>query len=178
MDNTIRHFCDSHQLLEIYTNPDDSDKFGVGYIAACSDNEFLVHSFQENDLDDGYFVMDTDFVYLIRHNTIYLNNMRQFIKPCADKYDLPRGYWSELDLYNVVLNLCQQEHLMAVVRLECGLGLIGWVVNVGNEVIELDEVDIDGMPDGTAYIRLEEVKLVGFGGIEERRRTNLASKKR
>lgn len=173
MNDIIKQLCNANELVELYTNPDENHNFEVGYIAACTDTEFLLHSFQENDLDDGYYVSRNDSVFQIRHSTIYLKNMLQFIKPKPDKYDLPKGYWSELDLFQVVLNLCQQERLIAVVRLECDLQFYGKVKEFSNEIVEFEEVDGNGMPDGTTFVRIEDIKLVGFSGLEENRRTKL-----
>ena len=178
MDNIIRQLCNNGELVELYTNRDDYDKFGVGYIIACTDNEYLVHNFDEKDLDDGYYVMHNDATYIIQHHTPYLKNMLQFIKPKPDKYDLPRGYWPELDLYYVVLNLCQQELLIAVVRLDNGFECFGWVKSFNNEVLEVDRVDGYGMPDGTTCLRMEDIKMIGFGGLEEKRRTTLFAKRK
>ena len=177
MNDIIKQLCNTNELVELYTNPDDYDKFGVGYIIACTDNEYLVHTFDEKDLDDGYYVMHNDDTYIIQHHTLYLKNMLQFIKPKPAKYDLPKGYWPELDLYQVGLNLCHQELLIADVRLDNDFECFGWVKSFNNEVLEIDRVDVDGMPDGTTWLRMEDIKMVGFGGIEERRRTKLASAK-
>lgn len=177
MENIIKQHCTSNEIVELYSNPDDYDKFGVGYILACSENEYLVHTFQENDLDDGYYVMRNEDLFLLRKGSTYLRNMVQFIKPKALKYELPRGYWPELDLFIVLLNLCAQEHIMAVVRIECGMALYGWITNVQDNTIEVEEVDGDGMPNGTSYLRLDDLHMVGFGGLEETRRTKLYSTK-
>jgi hypothetical protein len=99
--------------------------------------------------------------------------MLQFIKPKPDKYDLPKGYWPELDLYHVVFNLCQQKQLIAVVRLYNGFECFGWVKSFNDEMLEIDRVDGDGMPDGTTILRMEDIKMAGFGGLEENRRTKL-----
>ena len=60
MNEIIKELCNTNELVETYTNPNDCDKFGVGYITACTDDEFLIHTFQENDLDDGYYVKRND----------------------------------------------------------------------------------------------------------------------
>lgn len=177
MNDIIKQLCNTNELVELYTNRDDYEKFGVGYIIACTDNEYLVHTFDEKDLDNGFYVMHNDNTYIIQLHTIYLKNMLQFIKPKPDKYDLPKGYWPELDLYHVVLNLCQQEMLIAVVRLENGFECYGWVKNYNDEVLEIDKVDYDGMSDGTVYLSMEDIKMVGFGGLEEKRRTKLFTRK-
>ena len=178
MDDIIKQLCNTGELVELYTNRDDYDKFGVGYITTCTDNEYLVHNFDEKDLDDGYYVMHNDATYIIQHHTLYLKNMLHFIKPKPDKYNLPRGYWPELDLYHTVLNLCQQELLIAVVRLDNGFECFGWVKSFNNEVLEIDRVDGDGMPDGTTYLRMEDIKMIGFGGLEEKRRTKLYAQRK
>ena len=177
MNDIIKQLCNKNELVELYTNRDDYDRFGVGYIIACTDNEYLVHTFDEKDLDNGYYVMHNDSIYIIHHHTIYLKNMLRFIKPKPDKYDLPKGYWPELDLYHVVLNLCQQEMQIAVVRLENGFECFGWVKSFNNEVLEIDRVDGDGTPDGTTCLLMEDIKMVGFGGLEEKRRTKLFARK-
>ena len=178
MDDIIKQLCNAGELVELYTNRDDYDKFRVGYIIACTDNEYLVHEFDDNNLDDGYYVMHNDATYIIQHHTLYLKNMLQFIKSKPIKYDLPKGYWPELDLYHVVLNLCQQERLMAVVRLHNGFEGIGWVKSFNDEVVEIDRVDAYGEPDGITYLRMEDIKLASFSGLEEKRRTKLYAKRR
>jgi hypothetical protein len=47
------------------------------------------------------------------------------------------------------------------------------VRSFNDEVLEIDRVDGDGMPDGTTYLRMEDIKMVGFNGLEENRRTKL-----
>ena len=173
MNDIIKQLCNTGELVELYTNREDYDKFGVGYITACTDNEYLVHNCDDKDLDDGYYVMHNDATYIIQHHTMYLKNMLHFIKPKPDKYDLPKGYWPELDLYHVVFNLCQQKQLIAVVRLYNGFECFGWVKSFNDEMLEIDRVDGDGMPDGTTILRIEDIKMAGFGGLEENRRTKL-----
>lgn len=178
MDNIVRQLCKDNELVEIYTNPDDYDKFGVGYIEACTETDCLVHTFQENDLDDGYYVKQNDDILMIRKDTTYLKNMLHFIKAKAPKYELPKGYWPELNLQSVVLNLCMQEVLIAEVRLECGVEMFGWVREIGDNIVEIEQVDSDGMPDGITYVRQEDITMVGFGGLEEKRRTKLFAARR
>ena len=173
MKDIIKQLCNSNELVEIYTNPTDSDKFGVAYIVACSDEAFLVHSFQENDLDDGYYVDHIDSVNRIQRDTIYLNNMLQFIKPKAEKYELPKGYWPDLDLFCAVLNLCQEKHLVAQVAVNHDYNKFGWVKSFNADVLEMDCLDCDGMFDGTTYLRMEDINMVGFGGVDEDRRAKL-----
>ena len=173
MNEIIKQLCNTNELVEIYTNPTDSDKYGVGYIIACSDNEFLAHSFDEKDLDDGYYVARTDRVDRIQRNTIYLNNMLQFIKPKAEKYELPKGYWPDLDLFGAVLDLCQEKHLVSQVGVNNDYVRFGWVKSFSDDVLEMECLDCDGMFDGTTYLRMEDVSYVGFGGVEEERRAKL-----
>ena len=45
MNDIIKQLCNTNELVELYTNRDDYEKFGVGYIIACTDNEYLVHTF-------------------------------------------------------------------------------------------------------------------------------------
>ena len=76
------------------------------------------------------------------------------------------------------LNLCMQEVLIAEVRLECGVEMFGWVREIGDNIVEIEQVDSDGMPDGITYVRQEDIIMVGFGGLEEKRRTKLFAARR
>ena len=173
MKTIIEQLCNTNELVEIYTNRDDFDKFGVGYVVACTENDYLVHTFDDKDLDDGYYVMHRDSIFVIQRNTKYLKNMLQIIKPKPDKFKLPKGSGLELDLFGEVLLLCQKKRLIVVVRLECDMECYGWVTDFNDNVIEIELVDGDGMFDGTAYLRMEDVQLIGFGGQEENRRAKL-----
>ena len=177
MNDIIKQLCNTDELVEIYTNPMDSDKFGVAYIVACSDEHFLVHSFQENDLDDGYYVDCIDSVMRIQRNTIYLNNMLQFIKPKTGKYQLPKGYWPDLNLFGAVLSLCQEKQLVAQVAVNHEYSKFGWIKSFNDDVLEMDCLDCDGMFDGTTYLRMENINMVGFGGVDEERRAKLFRKR-
>ena len=173
MNDIIKQLCNTNELVEIYTNPTDNDKFAVGYIVACSDEEFILHSFQENDLDDGYYTDRIDSVNRIQRNTIYLKNMLQFIKPKVEKYELPKGYWPDLNLIDAVLNLCQEKHLVAQVAVNHDYSKFGWVKSFNDDVLEMDCLDCDGMFDGTTYLRMENINIVGFGSVEGERRARL-----
>lgn len=173
MKEIIKQLCNTDELVEIYTNPADSDKFGVAYIVACSDEHFLAHSFQENDLDDGYYMDRIDSVNRIQRNTVYLNNMLQFIKPKAGRYELPKGYCPDFDLFGAVLNLCLEKHLVAQVAVNRDFTRFGWVKSFNDDVLEMDYLDCEGMPDGTTYLRMSDITMVGFGGVDEERRAKL-----
>lgn len=174
MNDIIKKICNANSFIEIYTNRNDCDRFASGYIVACTDDEFLLHCFDNNDLDDGYFVMRNDAVFSIKLNTIYLGNMLQFIKPQYPQYELPKGIWTDLDLMSAVLSLCQEKRLLVQIKLDCDMVSYGWVKSFDADVLELEEVNYDGMADGVAYYRIEEIILVGFGGVDEIRRAKLS----
>ena len=176
MNEIIKELFNTNELVETYTNPNDCDKFGVGYITACTDDEFLIHTFQENDLDDGYYVKRNDSMIRIQRNTIYLNNKLQLIKPKAEMDNLPKGYWPDLDLFDVVLNLCQKKHLVTQVGVEYDFVSVGFVKNISDDVVELENINCDGKPDGITYLRWENINYVGFGGVDEERRALLYKK--
>ena len=103
--------------------------------------------------------------------------MLQFIKPKAEKYELPKGYWPDLDLYSAVLNLCKEEHLVSQVGVNNDYVRFGWVKSFNDDVLEMECLDCDGMFDGTTYLRMEDVSYVGFGGVNEERRAKLFRKR-
>ncbi len=175
MEDVLSKLCNTNELVEIYTNPDDNTRFSVGFVVACSEMEYLVHAFSENDLDDGYYVKRIDSIIRLQKGTTYLRNMMRFIKPKPTKYDLPQGYWSELDLFTVALTLCQQEHLMAEVGTQFDMQFFGWIASFNDTVVEIELVTEDGQQDGTCYLLMEDVDGVGFGSHEALRRTRLAS---
>ena len=43
-----------------------------------------------------------------------------------------------------------------------------------DDILEIEEVDRYGMADGVSYFRMEDIILIGFGGIEETRRARLS----
>ena len=178
MNDIIKNICETNSFIEIYTNRNDCDRFATGYIVACTDDEFLLHCFDNNDLDDGYFVMRNDAVFSIKQDTIYLGNMQQFIKPQQPQYELPKGFWMDLDLMSTVLSLCQERRLLVQVKLDCDMVCYGWVKSFDTDVLEIEEVNCDGMADGVSYFRIEEIILVGFGGVSEKRRARLSKDKR
>lgn len=178
MNDIIKNICNTNSFIEIYTNRNDCDRFATGYIVACTDDEFLFHCFDNNDLDDGYFVMRNEAVFSIKQNTIYLGNMLHFIKPQQPQYELPKGYWTDIDLFDEVLSLCHKKRLMVQIKLDCDMVCYGWVKSFDADILEIEEVNNDGMADGVSYFRIEEIILVGFGGINETRRARLSKDKR
>jgi hypothetical protein len=112
----------------------------------------------------------------IQRNTIYLNNKLQLIKPKAEMDNLPKGYWPDLDLFDVVLNLCQKKHLVTQVGVEYDFVSVGFVKNISDDVVELENINCDGKPDGITYLRWENINYVGFGGVDEERRALLYKK--
>jgi hypothetical protein len=52
------------------------------------------------------------------------------------------------------------------------------VKSFDTDVLEIEEVNCDGMADGVSYFRIEEIILVGFGGVSEKRRARLSKDKR
>ena len=174
MNDIIKKICDSNTFVGIYTNRNDCEKFATGYIVACTDDEFLFHGFDNDDLDDGYFAMRNDAVFSIKRNTIYLQNMLHFIKSEPLQDELPKGYWMDFNLFGEILSLCKKNNILITIQLDCDMLSYGWVKSFDADVLEIEEVDSYGLADGVAYFRMEDIILIGFGGIEETRRARLS----
>ncbi|MCQ2288351.1 MAG: hypothetical protein MJZ74_04570 [Muribaculaceae bacterium] len=167
MIEEIKKICQNNVLVEIYNNADE-DSFFVGRIITCTDDEILIKSYGPNGKCLGYQVMSINPITQICYDTVYLKGLSKVLETNETKHDFPRGYWNDLDILDVFLDICKKNKLM--IGLEClyGRKRNGFIISLNDDIVKLEAYDSTGNYDGTCILLREDIKMAEIEGDEQR----------
>lgn len=170
MIEEIKKLCNNKDLVEIYNDVDDNT-FYVCNIVACSDDHLLLLCYDRKGQSCGYKVIRTDSVASISYDTIYLKDQQRILANNAADYRFPVGYWNDLEIMDVFLNMCMKNKLMTGIELLDGRTRNGYIVAVDEEedILKLKAYDFTGNYDGMCIVRLSYVKMAEIDGEDQLR---------
>lgn len=174
MEEIIKQFCSVGELIELYTNKDDTDAYEVGFVVAYSDNMFMVHSFNDRGKDDGFFVQRIDDLYRVAYGTQYCEKLFKLIARQGGDFKPPmfEGFQTSGNMMYDVLNESMYNRRIVYVVLYNEYEVFGRVKSVSIDTFEIEIVQADGTLDGFTKLRLEDVRVVSVDGISENERTH------
>lgn len=167
--DVLRQYVGTQELVEIYDDADDTDKFEVGFVLSVSEDYYSLALIDSKGRPNGSFVGQMEQIVRLAVSTQYLS---------AIKLLYERHRQLEMKLSAVVIG--PFEHMLDLVRYACenkamvcvtaDVEFFGFIKDYTRDHIELLEVNKSGIEDGIQYIDLEEVTRIDFGGPSEEAR--------
>lgn len=178
MEEIIKQFCGVSELVELYTDKNNTDSYEVGYVVAYSDNMFMVHSYHPRGVDDGFFVQRIEDLYCVSYGTQYCEKIFKLIAHQAEtaKQPMLEGFQTSGNMMYDVLNECMYNQQIVCVVLYNEYEVFGRVKNVNLNTFEIEIVKGDGTFDGFTILRWEDVRVVSVDGVLENERTYLVER--
>jgi hypothetical protein len=163
------------RLVELYTNESENLKFRVGYVRALSGDALILEALDKYGNHDGMDTIPLDDVFRVGYDTPYLR-LVEFLY--LDKDKAYRDGPAELLEYDPETSLLEQELHKAAADQdvgECMVGrgddhtcVTGIIKSFDGEWITVQELDCNGLNDGTTALRLSAVTRFSRGGLDER----------
>lgn len=164
-------------LCEVYTNPNENDKFRVYQLLFVGDDFILAQAFDRYGQLDGIECLRMGYILKIVSSSLYLKCMQKLISDgCA--FDVKsmvkdRAY----DFKSLIEDLAKQRTLCEI---ECGGDIeeiaTGFIHNSKDVYVEVAKFDDYGHDDGFELIRAEDIYCVSFNTLETNRLEKLIDK--
>lgn len=153
----LTEFLNTDEILEIYTNVSDPEKFSAGFVCAVSDKELLLCHIHPSGLYDGYMVKEISSIYRLNYKTKYCDKLRKLWKINGRKHlEVAQGSSNQyLNLLNHALN---NRLVVSVELLDSSFSNIdGLVKRIEGESVTFEEYDQYGEFDGVSIICLNDI---------------------
>lgn len=164
-NDRLKTLCEKRILCEIYSNPDDTNKFCVGYILAVDDDHCVVQRIDRYGAYDGMSCFFNEDIFQISTDTKYLRAMLKLSQHKCDNAikDAPADELLNGILYDIKQNnrICEIE--VCDSRLCNAVGYIGCF---NEDSINLLCVDDLGEDDGNTVVDMNAISHVTYDSTD------------
>ena len=178
MKETLKKILKRHELVEIYTDAIEKEYFDVCYVTAISDNDVMLRTYNSVCEYDGYVLYPISEITEIRLGTRYLEGRGKIIAsrqeqltPFAIEGDLDG---LGIDLFIAFLEECQKLHNLIKVTTVHDIELCGYVEELSENALILQQTDCDGFVDGKTIIPIDDLSKLDYDSKMLRARNSLA----
>lgn len=147
--------------VEVYNDPEDTDRFSAGYVVAMDDNSIIQYHIHPNGGADGYSWRATEKIYRVNSGTRYLECLKMLLESENLPVFAPEG---EEELSAQLLRFAMEHELVVQIQLydSDSWNLMGFVREVG-EGVTVSMLNVEGEADGIAAVRLEDITEISCG---------------
>ena len=160
MIQTLQALQQKQEVVSLYSNPDDTRKFAVGYLLTVTEEELLMAHIAPDGGYDGYSVYKTDAVYALSWGDAYSRRMKELYERQAAvdrSWVIPGEAMESLLRYAL-------EHRRAVTGELLYSGwddFCGLITAFDGNTVHLHQLDEDGLDDGEWLMRREDISWLG-----------------
>ena len=167
--DTLRRCAASGEMVEIYSDPEDVDRFNVGVVESVSHASYCIQSVDSYGAFDGRQVGRIDEIVRLVTGSEYLAALRLLHEGRNTVIQAPvpstEGY-GEMD-FETSLKFAQDHRLVVSLVDRDRTAIMGFITDFGREYVEVREVRRDGHEDGTIIIALDDISRIDVGGRTE-----------
>ncbi len=157
----LRRYCGKSELVEIYDDSQDLDKFEVGFIIAVSDDTYFVKKVDTKGRYNGHYMGRLEDVVRLATGTQYLTAVRLLTERAksleGEDQELP-----PMEAFAELLKFAHRNRLMVSAWVD--VRFYGFVQEFTKEHLELIEVNKSGLEDGVQYLDIDEIATIELGG--------------
>lgn len=157
MNNIVDKIKNKSDLVAIYANNSDGDKFAVGYILNNTDEEIIMLNINPYGKYDGMSAFLVDDIFRVEYESLYLNKIDRLIEK---NFDFPVIEYNE-GIFDGLLKYSKNNNKIVMIKIGNSYEYItGIISEIEKEFISLKQVDQYGIYDGSVIIKKSEISCV------------------
>lgn len=164
--NELNKYMEQHTLVEVYSNPQDTSKFSVGYILACDESFFAMSSISKHGKLDGFQLKNTEDIIRLCEGTVYLQKMSTLLRYHNEKQaSLTLGR----DLVYDFLDYCKANNRIVAVEVVDShfWDTIGYIDAIDDDRCTISQISDQGKSDGISYVITKDITNISCGSEDE-----------
>lgn len=160
-------FIGKTNMVEVYTNQEDTSKFHIGKILACNDEYNVMSIVTPQGSYDGLLLEKLDQIINVQYDTKYDKKIISLIQ--YHKTELPFIHLDQSDLIGSLLEYARSSgSIVSITVLDSGnVDGQGFVDDIENGICKIRQVDDDGMNNGYGFLKLEDITKIALDGEDE-----------
>lgn len=171
----LKRYLNRDELVEIYEDSSDEDKFEVGFVVNVTEDTYTLDTIDPIGRYNGVYIGDLNDVIRIAAGTQYLAGMELLVQHQLratenSGWKGPRESSNRFPTFSSTFEVATyaRENRMLVQMMDGAKGVFfGFVKSVSAEHIELLEVNRLGIEDGLQFLALDDIARIDFGGPHE-----------
>jgi hypothetical protein len=166
--NALSEAQDKGRAVAIYSDLDDFQSYGVGFVEHTDSNEVVLQCLTPRGEPDGRTAIRMEHIVRVDVDTVYTKKLEllyEYRSTIFDKDFLPspKGATS----LRAQLQHALERHVLVHLVDSNDFGPSGFVRAVGEDFVEVERIGANGEPDGIAAILIAAVTKVHFGRRQE-----------
>lgn len=164
MENTLNQLMKDKALCEIYPDVDDTSKFAVGYIIACSGDYTIVAHYDPYGHYDGIGCFLTETIFDVATETEYISALSKLI----DYHKEKSGYAVETvnEINNLLAVIKSEKRICQIELCESGDYIEGYIESFNDIIININNVGKYGQNDGKSTVRRDTISYITFDSTD------------
>ena len=173
MLDKIKKICTDGDLCAIYTDVNDTDKFMVGYVLDCIDEAVFMRLVDPYGHYDGICWILLEKIYRVETETQYLAALVKLI----EYYKESKLSCKSVYTFDEIVKAIKDNHRICSIELceSDDYDITGYIANVTDSTIEIDEVTKYGVIDGHTVVAIDTISSIGFDATDTVKLEILAS---
>lgn len=157
----LRTAMKTGELVEVYSAPEDTDRFGAGYVIAMGENSIIQRHIHPSGCGDGYSWRTTEKIYRVNSGTRYLECLKMLLESENQPVFAPEG---DEELSVQLLRFAMEHGMVVQIELHDSdsWNLMGLVREV-SEGVTVAMLNVEGEEDGIAAVRLKDITEISCG---------------
>jgi len=154
-------------IVSLYTNDEDTEKFSLGFVQGVSNDYVLLASITPYGFYDGYIIKNYNDIYRVESNDKYGESKKKLYNLRSQNHAIIENKTDNLIL--CILEYALINHLVVSVELhDSGNNdLQGFVSNIEDGKIWIDQLDPYGQSDGKGIALIEDITWVACDAEDE-----------
>lgn len=160
MIDVLRKLEGSNQWIEVYTNSDDLESCGVIKILKLSEEFLLCEDTLTSGLSNGLYLMEVEDIIQIKTETKYIHKIDTLYK-LRNSNPVPYNSQEEDPLMGILDHAGKNELIVSIALIDSDtFSIQGFVHTIGEEILEIRQIDDFGVEEGTAFVKLEDISSI------------------
>lgn len=156
MQERLRNLVGTDSLVSIYTDPDDSDSFTLGYLLEMDNEDILMNMIDSFGEENGFCTIKLSNIFIFDGDKMYSEKMLKLFAIKNQK----RKYIQNLSTNSIADFLKYAADNNLLIEVNEDNNYIGHVSYFSKEIIELQMIDNYCNDMGTATIDMEHINTL------------------
>ncbi|MDR2980625.1 MAG: hypothetical protein LBV12_00075 [Puniceicoccales bacterium] len=168
--NKLKALLTKGVFLAIYSNAQEPARFNVGFVLACNESEFIIHSLDENGVDDGLYVGKLDDIIKVELESSYLKKilfLKENFQGGADNSEM-KDVLNVTSGLEVLVYACKERVIISVWLEYSEDAIMGFVQEVADGILILQLIDACGVMDEKIAVNIESVVAMQISAHAQR----------
>ncbi|MFC9601529.1 hypothetical protein ACFTQL_27675 [Peribacillus butanolivorans] len=164
MKRQLQKAAEKGELVELYTDTEDVDKFAIAKVLKVSDDYVILANVSPIGMYDGFHLLNTDDVYQINVETRYIRNIEKLY--LAKKQNHIEFNVDNENLMLSMLEFAEKNNFVILVELFEGGTVQGFIKKIEDIILVVSILTDFGEPDGESYMKLEDISSISSDNEE------------